>query len=60
MKASQSFADKAIFIYPHQLLCGSERCTAIWGRDVLYGDNHHLSEIGGGIVVSQIASKVTQ
>ena len=60
MKASQSFADKAIFIYPHQLLCGGERCSALWEGDVLYADTHHLSEIGSRIVVNQIASKVTR
>jgi len=58
VEASQPFVDQATFIYPHQILCGSKRCKALWNGNVIYSNIHHLSKIGSGFVVSQIVSKI--
>lgn len=60
MKASKSFGGQAFFVFPHQLLCGAEPCTAFRKGEVLYKDNYHLSEVGSRIVINKIVQNFSK
>lgn len=56
-KASEDFIDQASFVLPHKLVCGGERCRALWENKVVYKDTNHLSVIGSQIVVRNIVAE---
>jgi peptidoglycan/LPS O-acetylase OafA/YrhL len=52
--ASENFEGSVYFIFPHKILCGKQRCTALFNETLLYKDNHHLSKVGANLIVNEI------